>query len=100
MPKVDLGLVALAPWQSVYEYFEYPISDKYTVKGGYKIIEGICYICSYFVVSSATTLKFPTPKNETKVQYTVNDTVVNASFNGLLAVEALTIVQFNALYEV
>lgn len=95
MPKVDLGLVALAPWQSVYEYFEYPISDKYTVKGGYKIIESICYICSYFVVDSATTLKFPTPKNETKVQYTVN-----ASFNGLLAVEAGTIVQFNALYEV
>lgn len=57
-------------------------------------------ICSYFVVASATTLKFPTPKNEVKVQYTVNDTVVNASFNGLLAVEAGTIVQFNALYEV
>ena len=44
MSKKDLGLVGVYPWTDLSELYTFPASSFYDYVGGYKVVNGVCWV--------------------------------------------------------
>lgn len=44
MSKIDLGLVGVFPWTPLSELYTFPTNSNYSYSGGYKVVNGTCFI--------------------------------------------------------
>ena len=95
--KKDLGVVALLPWNNLYDLFTGNI-ENLDGKGGYKIFENKCYICCYGSCTG-NILKLPVPKSAISFNYIKNNEFITVdNFNGEINVVSGDIIQISTVY--
>lgn len=63
MSKVDLGLVGVFPWTDINELYDFPTNPNYTASGGYKIVDGICFIDVLIDCTGSASVTLPSIKS-------------------------------------
>lgn len=97
MGKIDLGYVGMLPWTDLFSYFTFPPNANIEVKGGYKKYEGKCFCKCIIKCKSDTTVTFPTPLNESDVEYTINNKIITG-FNGVINLSKNDIFIIDSVY--
>lgn len=98
MPKIDLGAVALLPWTDLYQFFNYPETSNILVVGGFKEIDGKCYILISAKFTANSSLVFPIPSEPLEIYLHVNGVPEKRIFNGEITGNTGEIIQTGGLY--
>lgn len=78
MAKVDLGLVGVFPWTDLDELYYFPNVENATVHGGYKVIDGVCYIDVYIAATGNASVTLPAFKSNG-----INNTLIFGNYTGI-----------------
>lgn len=78
MAKVDLGLVGVFPWTDLDELYYFPNVANATVHGGYKVIDGVCYIDVYIAATGNASVTLPAFKSNG-----INNTLIFGNYTGI-----------------
>ena len=79
MSKIDLGLVGIFPWTNINELYTFPTNSHYTASGGYKVVNGICYIDVVIEATGSARVTLPSIKSNGK-----NNTTVHKNATGFV----------------
>lgn len=63
MSKVDLGLVGVFPWTNVNDLYTFPTSPNFKTTGGYKVINGLCFIDVIIECTGSASVTLPAIKS-------------------------------------
>lgn len=62
MSKVDLGLVGIFPWTNINDLYVFPTSPNYSSSGGYKVVNGVCFIDVIIKCTGSASVTLPAIK--------------------------------------
>lgn len=63
MSKIDLGLVGVFPWTNIDELYSFPTSPNFSASGGYKVVDGICFIDVIIECTGSASVTLPSIKS-------------------------------------
>ena len=63
MSKKDLGLVGVYPWTDLSELYTFPASPSYEYEGGYKVVNGICFVDVTIIGKGSASVTLPAIKS-------------------------------------
>ncbi len=63
MSKIDLGLVGVFPWTNVDDLYTFPTSPNYSASGGYKVVDGVCFIDVVIECTGSASVTLPSIKS-------------------------------------
>ena len=66
MSKKDLGLVGVYPWTDLSELYTFPASSFYDYEGGYKVVNGICWVDVTIIGKGSASVTLPAIKSKGK----------------------------------
>lgn len=78
MSKIDLGLVGVFPWTDISELYDFPTNPNFISTGGYKVVDGKCFVDVIIECSGSASVTLPSMKNNGE-----NHTVVYTTATGI-----------------